>query len=95
MSITLEDVRYIAALARLHFSEAEEQQMARQMEAILGYMAKLNELDTADVPPMVHVLDLYNVFREDQVVARITHAEALQNAPEADGDYFRVPKVIE
>jgi aspartyl-tRNA(Asn)/glutamyl-tRNA(Gln) amidotransferase subunit C len=44
---------------------------------------------------MVHVLDLYNVFREDQVVARITHAEALQNAPEADGDYFRVPKVIE
>lgn len=95
MSITLDEVRHLATLARLQFSEAEAQKLARQMEAILAYMAQLNELDTTDVPPMAHVLDLYNVFREDVVVQRITHAEALQNAPDADADYFRVPKVIE
>jgi aspartyl-tRNA(Asn)/glutamyl-tRNA(Gln) amidotransferase subunit C len=95
MSISIEEVRYIAALARLRFSEEEEERMAQQMSSILDYMAKLNELDTEDVPPMSHVLDLNNVFREDVVEERITREEALRNAPESDSDYFRVPKVIE
>ena len=69
--------------------------MAQQMSSILDYMAKLNELDTEHVPPMSHVLDLNNVFREDVVETRITREEALRNAPESDGEYFRVPKVIE
>ena len=95
MSISVEEVRYSAALARLRFSEAEEQHLAEQMSQILDYMDKLNELDTSDVPPMSHVLDLYNVYREDVARQRIAPEEALRNAPDADGDYFRVPKVIE
>ena len=95
MSLTVDDVRYIAALARLRFSEDEERHLAEQMSEILDYMDKLNELDTTDVPPMSHVLDLYNVFREDAARQRITTEQALRNAPDADSDYFRVPKVIE
>ncbi len=95
MALSVDDVRYIAALARLRFSEEEEHHMAEQMSEILAYMDKLNELDTTDVPPMSHVLDLYNVFREDDARQRITSEEALRNAPDADSDYFRVPKVIE
>lgn len=95
MSISVEEVRYIAALARLHFSEEEEQHLAEQMSEILDYMDKLNELDTTDVPPMSHVLDLYNIVREDTARQRITPEDALRNAPDADSEYFRVPKVIE
>ena len=95
MAISVDEVRYIAALARLRFSEEEEQHLADQMSAILAYMEKLDELNTTEVPPMSHVLDLYNVYREDVVKERITPEEALHNAPDADGEYFRVPKVIE
>ena len=95
MALSVDDVRYIAALARLRFSEEEEHHLAEQMSEILDYMDKLNELDTTDVSPMSHVLDLYNVFREDAARQRITPEEALRNAPDADSDYFRVPKVID
>lgn len=69
--------------------------MADEMGQILDYVDKLNELDTTGVPPMSHVLDIENVFRPDKVEQRIDHEDALRNAPDADGDYFRVPKVIE
>ncbi|MGI9174362.1 MAG: Asp-tRNA(Asn)/Glu-tRNA(Gln) amidotransferase subunit GatC [Rhodothermales bacterium] len=95
MAISIEDVRYIAELARLRFSEDEEKRLAREMGAVLEYMEKLDELDTTGVPPMAHVFDLHNVFRDDEVASRISREEALQNAPDADGTYFRVPKVIE
>jgi aspartyl-tRNA(Asn)/glutamyl-tRNA(Gln) amidotransferase subunit C len=95
MSISVEEVQYIAALARLRFSEEEQQQLAEQMSTMLDYVDQLNELDTSGVPPMSHVLDLHNVFREDKAQQRISHEEALQNAPDADGDFFRVPKVID
>ena len=94
MAVTREEVRYIASLARLYFAEGEEQEMADQMSAILEYTTKLNELDTSDVEPMTHVLDLTNVMRDDVVEERITTEEALRNAPDADSDFFRVPKVI-
>lgn len=95
MSISTEEVRYIASLARLQFTADEERRLAEEMSAVLDYVANLNELDTSDVPPMSHVLDLYNVLREDRVDARITREEALKNAPDADAMYFRAPKVIE
>lgn len=69
--------------------------MAQEMGRILDYVDKLDELDTTGVPPMSHVLDVHNVFREDAVEERIHREDALKNAPDADGDYFRVPKVIE
>ena len=95
MAVSLDEVRYIAKLARLHFTEEEERKMAEQMSQILGYMEKLNELDTTNIPPMSHVLDLTNVHRKDVVQQRITREEGLSNAPDADSVFFRVPKVIE
>ena len=68
--------------------------IAGELNAILSYMAKLDELSTDEVDPMTHVLDLKNVFRSESMSQRISHDEALKNAPEADSEYFRVPKVI-
>ena len=95
MAVTTEQVRHIASLARLRFTEEEEVRLAREMSEVLDYIAKLEELDTEGVPTLSHVLDMRNVFREDQARARISHEEALRGAPEADASYFRVPKVIE
>lgn len=95
MRVTLDQVRNIASLARLHFSDDERVEMARQMTKILEYMDKLNELSLEGVEPMSHVLDLYNVTREDTPLQRITRDEALSNAPDAGDAYFRVPKVID
>jgi aspartyl-tRNA(Asn)/glutamyl-tRNA(Gln) amidotransferase subunit C len=95
MAISRDEVRHIANLARLRFSDEEEAKMADEMGQILDYVDKLNELDTTGVPPMSHVLDIHNVFRSDEIEERIDHEGALRNAPDADSDYFRVPKVIE
>lgn len=95
MSLSVDDVRYIASLARLRFAPEEEAKLAGQMSQILEYVSKLDELDTSNVEPMAHVLDANNVFREDGTEQRITHDDGLRNAPDADSDYFRVPKVIE
>lgn len=95
MSIALEEVRYIAALAHLRFSPEDERRLAEEMSTILDYVDKLRGLDTTGVPPMAHVLDLVNVVREDEAQQRITRDDALRNAPDTDGSYFRVPKVIE
>ncbi|NBC18677.1 MAG: Asp-tRNA(Asn)/Glu-tRNA(Gln) amidotransferase subunit GatC [Bacteroidetes bacterium] len=95
MALSTDEVRYIARLARLRFSPDEQEQLAQDMGKVLDYMDTLDELDTSGVPPMSHVLDLYNVHRDDKVASRIDHDDALRNAPDADGDYFRVPKVID
>ena len=95
MSVSRDDVRHVAQLARLDFSEDEEAQMADELSQILDYVDKLDELDTSGVPPMSHVLDVTNVFRPDAVEQRIDRAQALELAPEADDEYVRVPKVIE
>lgn len=95
MAVTVKEVKYIASLARLRFTDEQERRLAGQMSEILDYVEKLNELDTSAVPPMSHVLDLYNVTRKDEVEQRITRDEALENAPDADSEYFRAPKVIE
>ena len=95
MSVTINDVRYIASLARLEFTAEDEERLVRELNEILTYMEKLNELDTEGVPPMSHVLDLYNVLRADQVQQRIRREEALSRGPDADDAYFRVPRIIE
>ena len=95
MPVSRDDVRHVAQLARLDFSEDEEAQMADELSQILDYVDKLDELDTSGVPPMSHVLDVTNVFRPDTVEQRIDRAQALELAPEADDEYVRVPKVIE
>ena len=93
--ITRADVHYVAELAQLELDEAAEAQVEQDLAAILQYMEKLNELDTADVSPMMHVLPLQNVFRVDEVRESIAQSEALRNAPATDGEYFLVPRILE
>lgn len=95
MKVTRDQVRYIAALARLRFDPAEEEEIAQQLTRILDYVDKLNEVDLTGVEPMSHVLDLSNIVRNDLAESRISREQALSNAPDADESYFRVPKVIE
>jgi len=92
--ISREEVRHVAALARLDLSEGEESRMTEQMNQILSYMEKLNELDTASVPATTHAIELKNVFREDETVESLERELALKNAPQSDGASFVVPKVI-
>jgi aspartyl-tRNA(Asn)/glutamyl-tRNA(Gln) amidotransferase subunit C len=92
--ITRQEVRHVALLARLELSESEEERMTGQMNGILEYMDKLNELDTKDVEPTTHAIELQNVFRPDLVRDSLDRKDSLANAPGTDGVNFVVPKVI-
>jgi len=92
--ISREEVRHVARLARLQFSDEQEQRLTEQMNSILAYMDKLNQLDTAGLAPMSHATGLQNVFREDNVEISLERKHALANAPASDGINFVVPKVI-
>jgi aspartyl-tRNA(Asn)/glutamyl-tRNA(Gln) amidotransferase subunit C len=95
MKISKEDVIKVAELARLEFSDEETGKFTEQMGNILGYIERLNELDTDNVEPTSHVLDISTPLREDTVVKLLTIEEVLQNAPETEDDFFVVPQVIE
>jgi aspartyl-tRNA(Asn)/glutamyl-tRNA(Gln) amidotransferase subunit C len=95
MAVPPEEVRRLAKLARLRFSPDDETRLAGEMTRILDYIDQLKEVDVDGVEPLLHVLDLENVFRPDEATQRITREQALQNAPKSDGDYVRVPKVID
>ena len=84
----------MALLARLYLSETEIEQFTGQIDAILTYMDKLNELDTKDVEPTSHVIETGNVVREDQVRDSIPVEDALANAPDKENDFFKVPRII-
>ena len=92
--ISREEVRHVADLARLELTDAEELRMTEQMNSILSYMEKLNELDTSDVPATTHAIQLQNVFRQDLITCSIDRKLGLDNAPQNDGVNFVVPKVI-
>jgi aspartyl-tRNA(Asn)/glutamyl-tRNA(Gln) amidotransferase subunit C len=94
MKIDKETVDKIAHLARLEFENEEKESMIKDMNNMLGFIEKLNELDTADVEPLIYMSDEVNVLREDEVRHDITQEDALKNAPKKDSDYFKVPKVI-
>ena len=94
MAVTKKDVEKIAELAQLKFSEEELENFTPQMNEILAYMDKLNELDTENVEPLSHPVEQTNVFREDELKPSITTEDALKNAPAKDEHYFKVPKVI-
>ncbi|MBS1850289.1 MAG: Asp-tRNA(Asn)/Glu-tRNA(Gln) amidotransferase subunit GatC [Acidobacteria bacterium] len=111
MKVTEKDVAYVADLANLELGEAERTRMVRDLNSILGYIDNLNELDTANVPPMAQVSDRFGVDQAKQGSERFAYArrediheglrkslpreQALANAPESDGTFFKVPKVIE
>ncbi len=95
MKISQQDVEYVARLARLTLEPEELATMTEQMDAILGYVDKLNELDTEGIEPTAHAVPMANAFREDEIRPSIGVERALQNAPESHNGCFRVPKVIE
>jgi aspartyl-tRNA(Asn)/glutamyl-tRNA(Gln) amidotransferase subunit C len=95
MKITRKEVDHVARLARLELTEAEKETFTGQMDAILAYVDKLNELDTAGIIPTSHAVPMENAFREDEVTPSIGTDKALLNAPDRSESFFRVPQVIE
>lgn len=93
--ITDKDVRYVAALARIHLQEDEVAHLQQDLEKIIGYINKLKELDVSAVEPTSHALSLENVFRQDEVTPSLDHDKALAIAVEKKDGAFKVPKVIE
>ncbi len=95
MKITSEEVRHVATLARLDLAQDEQERLAGELDRILEYMDKLNELDTDGVEPLSHAVDVVNVLRPDRVVNQPRTDALLRNAPARDDDFLRVPKIIE
>jgi len=98
MKINERDVDYVAKLAHLALSEEERRRLVRDLDSILGYIDRLNEVDTTGVPPMTLAAGAQDGSREDILEGlrkSLAHEVALANAPDADGTFFRVPKVIE
>ena len=93
-TITPDDVRKVAKLARLALPDADLQRLSGQLESILGYVAKLGQVDLTGVEPLAHALPLHNVLREDVPGPALPLEKVLQNAPQTDGPFFAVPKVI-
>ncbi len=94
MNISKEEVRYVAKLARLDIGDKEVENMTGQLDKILGYVAKLNELDTGPVEPTTHALSISNAFRNDVVRESLRQEDALANGPVHNEDAFVVPRVI-
>jgi aspartyl-tRNA(Asn)/glutamyl-tRNA(Gln) amidotransferase subunit C len=95
MKITRAEVEHVARLARLELSEAEKETFTGQMDAILAYVEKLNELNTSDIVPTAHAVPMENAFRQDEPAPSLGVENALANAPDRVDGFFRVPKVIE
>lgn len=95
MKLSSQEVEYVANLARLEISEEEKEKFTLQLNDILLYIDKLNKLDTEGVVPMSHAIAVNNAFREDTIADSLGTEKSLANAPDARGEFFRVPKVIE
>ena len=95
MKLSSQEVEYVAHLARLEITPKEKEKFTAQLNDILLYIDKLNELDTKGVKPMSHAIAVTNAFREDNIVDSIGTEKSLANAPDARGEFFRVPKVID
>ncbi len=96
MKIDTKLVDELAYLARLKFNDGEKQEMVNDMNNMLGFVDKLNEINTDGIDPLIYMVNETNVLRNDEDSKNtVTHNEALSNAPKKDSDYFRVPKVID
>lgn len=87
-------INNLAQLARLEFNDAEKDEIKNDLQKMIAFIDKLNELDTSGVEPLLHMSENVNVLREDEVKGSISREEALQNAPIHDDQFFKVPKVI-
>jgi len=94
MALTRDEVLHVANLARLSLLPEEIELFTRQLNDILAYVEKLQELDTTGVPPLAHVIPVFNVLREDEVTSGLSREVALENAPAREEGAFVVPRVI-
>lgn len=95
MNISEEIIEHIAHLSRLEFVGEDKNAIKTDLEKIIGFMGKLNELNTDNVEPLIFMSDELNRLRDDVPSISISHEEALRNAPKKDSDYFRIPKVLD
>ena len=95
MSLTAQEVRWVAHLARLQLTETELETMTRQLSAIVDYVDRLKQVNTDGVEPMAHALAIRNVFRDDVPASSLSVADALANAPQRRGDFYSVPPVLD
>ena len=95
MSVTIKEVENIAKLAKLKFSIEETEKLQGDLNKILEYIDELNEVNLDDTEPMENINELVNVTRKDEIIKGLSQEEALKNAPEKTGNYFKVPKVID
>ncbi|MBN1805389.1 MAG: Asp-tRNA(Asn)/Glu-tRNA(Gln) amidotransferase subunit GatC [Sedimentisphaerales bacterium] len=93
--IDQDQVRKVAKLSRLELTEAEVEEFTGQLSAILGYVEKMNELDTTGVEPLAHCLPVSNVLREDLAEESLGTEKVLANAPQRDEEFFKVPKILD
>ena len=94
VKISREAVEHVALLARLELSDQEIETYTEQLNSILEYAAVLEKLDTSEIQPTAHAVPLHNVLREDEVRESMPQAKVLQNAPDAEDGFFRVPKIV-
>jgi aspartyl-tRNA(Asn)/glutamyl-tRNA(Gln) amidotransferase subunit C len=92
MSISKEQIKHLAHLSRLQLSDKEVDAMQGDMENILKFVAQIDKLDLTGVEPLTQMSDSVDVMREDEIRDMLTKEQALKNAPDANSDYFRVPK---
>ena len=91
--ITIKDVEHVAKLARLELTQAEKEMFTHQLGDVLGHVERMNEVDTTGVEPMNHPIDFSNVMREDVKIYENTREELMQNAPDVEGEFFKVPRI--
>lgn len=94
MGVSLEEVKHIANLAKLSFSESQLLKLQKDLNKILDYIDKLNELDLSNVEPLENINETENILREDKETKWLSTEEALQNSPQRTSNFFKVPKVI-
>jgi aspartyl-tRNA(Asn)/glutamyl-tRNA(Gln) amidotransferase subunit C len=94
MEITDDMVENLAYLSRLTFNDQEKEEIKKDLQRMISFVEKLNELDTSNVKPLLHMTDAEDIYRDDIVQGSMLKEDALRNAPMADNNYFKVPKVI-
>lgn len=95
MNIDKELISHLEKLAKLQLNDSEKENIRQDLNAILGMMEKLKEVDTEGVEPLIHISDAINVYRKDEVKNQLSTEEALKNAPKSEAPYFSVPKFID
>jgi aspartyl-tRNA(Asn)/glutamyl-tRNA(Gln) amidotransferase subunit C len=93
-NIKKEDMEYLGKLARIQLSDEEKEHLQKELKKIIGYISQLDKISTEEIEPTYHVLDITNVFRQDEKRDSLKQEKVFKNAPEKKGQYFRVPRII-